>query len=40
MATIRAFSHKEITPQNTHLSSFKVLIESAFMGTMSLGFMI
>lgn len=32
MATIRAFSHKEITPQNTHLSSFKVLIESAFYG--------
>lgn len=32
MTTIRAFSHKEITPQNTHLSSFKVLIESAFYG--------
>ncbi len=31
MATIRAFSHKEITPQNAHLSSFKVLIESAFL---------
>ena len=32
MVTIRAFSHKEITPKNTHLSSFKVLIESAFYG--------